>query len=165
MEQKTLKLTAANAQKAYNKADAATKKWMKDLYPDHNFDQKLIDRIETYADACFELGITPLTISDFAALPERDQESSYAYHQLSIIARVLNEGWEPDYSDSQYKYYPCFVWNDSAAGGAGFSFRDFFFDYSRSGVGARLVFKSRELAEYAGKKFLSIYNQFLTIQS
>lgn len=161
---KTLTLTAANAQKAYNKADSSTKKWMKDLYPDHDFNQKLIDRIETYADACQDLGINPLTISDFSYLPERDRESSYAYHQLTIIARVLNEGWEPDYSDSnQYKYYPYFVWNDSASGGSGFSFCDYYYGRDFSKVGSRLVFKSSELAAFAGKKFLSIYNQFLKL--
>jgi hypothetical protein len=159
----TLNLLPVNAQKAYNKADAGGKRLMKDLYPEYNFERKLADRIESYADACAEVGITPLTMSDFSALPETDRESSYAYHQLTIIARALNEGWVPDYSDgNQYKYYPYFVWDNKAAGGSGFSFYRYCYDVSFSDVGARLVFKTSELATHAGKKFISIYNQFLT---
>jgi len=160
MEAQVLTLTPANAQKAYNKADASTKKWMKDLYPDFDFDVKLIDRINSYQDACQELNIIPLTLSDFAAIPEKHRESTYAYHQLTTIAEVLNEGWEPDYSDgNQYKYYPYFIWNEEAAGGPGFSYFVYACAYSRSSVGARLVFKTSDLAVHAGKKFLSIYNQ------
>ncbi|MNY77977.1 hypothetical protein D3C86_2180520 [compost metagenome] len=47
--------------------------------------------------------------------------------------------------------------------GAGFSFFDYAFDHSGSCVGSRLVFKSRELAEYAAKQFINEYKDFFTL--
>ena len=165
MTDKRLTLTESNARSAYQKASKSKKEWMREMYPDFNFERGLLERIETYVDACNELGFNPLTISDFSSLPEMDRESSYAYHQLTIIARVLNEGWEPDYSnENEYKYYPYFVWDNKAAGGSGFSCFDRYFGRSYSHVGSRLVFKTRELAIHAGKKFNSIYNQYLKLE-
>lgn len=137
MSDKLLTLTEGNARAAYKNASKSKREWMKDMFPEFNFERSLVERIETYADACHELGLNPLTISDFAYLPKMDQESSYAYHQLTIIARVLNEGWEPDYSnENEYKYYPYFVWDKNPAGGSGFSFIAYYYDYSLSDVGA-----------------------------
>jgi hypothetical protein len=142
-----LEIDPINAQKAYNAG---------------GFSAKIQNLVTSYADACNLVGIQPLTISDFSYVPEEDQEATYAYHQITIIARALNQGWKPDYSNgNETKYYPYFIWSDSAAGGPGFSYDDFRFDNSCSFVGARLVFKSEDLAEYAGKQFVSIYNQFL----
>ncbi|WP_159468000.1 hypothetical protein [Dyadobacter sp. 3J3] len=165
METQLLTMTPANAQKAYNNAEASIKKWMRESYPDFNFDRKLIDRIDTYQDACQELNIIPLAISDFSFIPSNDRESLYAYHQLTIIARVLNEGWEPDFSDSsQYKYYPYFVWNEEAAGGPGFSYRGYGYVRSYSFVGARLVFLDYDAMKWATiqPEFVEIYKAWMT---
>ena len=47
--------------------------------------------------------------------------------------------------------------------GSGFSYYDCVFTYSRSSVGSRLVFKSRDLAKYAGQQFEDIYKGFFLI--
>jgi len=158
---KTLEITEQSALSAFAKGSESDRTLLKNLFPGQNFNLKITDRIKSYADACAEVGYMPLTISDFAALPHKDQEATYAFHQLTIIARALNEGWEPDWNDgNQYKYYP---WFKHAACGSGFSYVVFRFDFGFSSAGSRLYFKSCELAEYAGKEFISIYNQFLKI--
>ncbi len=159
---KKLEIDPVNAVKAYNRADDSGKRLLADLFGE-SLELDVKARIASYIDACEDIGMKPLTISDFACLPPRDRESAFAYHQLTIIALALNEGWEPDWSDSnQYKYYPWFEFKKGAAGGgSGFSCNGYYCGRSYSYVGSRLVFKSRELAEYAGKQFIDIYNKFL----
>ena len=55
-----------------------------------------------------------------------------------------------------------FVLYSSSAGR--FSFNDSDNQYSRSAVGSRLCFKSKDLATYAGTQFLDIYKDFFTIK-
>jgi hypothetical protein len=79
---------------------------------------------------------------------------------MAHIAKVLNEGWEPSWNNSnENKYYPWFKMNS----GSGLSCSGYDFVLSYTSVGSRLVFKSAELATYAGNQFLDIYSKFLTI--
>ena len=115
--------------------------------------EKVTDRIKTFEDACSELKVNPtftgLTIDEIA------------YRKLKIIAIVLNEGWKPDWSDSnEYKYYPYFKYFKYKPG-FGFSSTLYGRWDTDPSVGSRLCFKSPELAEYAGKQFGSIYRDFL----
>ena len=158
-----LEIDPLNAIKAYKRADESGKRLLTDLFGEDTLKLDVKARVGSYLDACQEIGMKPLTINDFSFLPPRDRESAFAYHQLTIIAVALNEGWEPDWSNnSQYKYYPWFEYKKGlAGGGSGFSFDVYVYDVSTSTVGSRLVFKSRELAEYAAKQFEDIYNKFL----
>lgn len=82
-----------------------------------------------------------------------------AYMQLTHIVKAINGGEWMNYDDTdEYKYYPYFNASGSALG---FSCYDCTCDCSGSLVGSRLVFKTREMAEYAGKQFLNIYNQYI----
>jgi hypothetical protein len=87
-----------------------------------------------------------------------------AYRQVKMIVEALNEGWTPDWSNSnQPKYYPWFVM--SSPSGSGFSFYDYDCWNSFSNAGSRLCFKSKELAKYAGETFTEIYKEFLTLKN
>ncbi len=125
--------------------------------------EKITDRVKTYEDACNILGIKPanaLPAFSSSHMVSTHERSVAASCKLIIIAEVLNEGWKPDWNDhNQAKYYP---WFKSVGSGSGFAFYDCDCDYAYSDVGSRLCFKSRELAEYAGKQFESIYNDYLT---
>jgi|SRR5688572_14787012 len=117
------------------------------------------DRIKTFADACDELEIQNSELTASGEI-ENDFRSVSAYQKLIIIARALNEGWTPNWKDdSEWKYYP---WFDMSSG-SGLSC--FVCDYlnSTSSVGSRLCFKSRQLAEYAGKQFIDLYKDFFII--
>lgn len=119
----------------------------------------ITERVKTFEDA---LDIVEITQNQQDILEYNGQElqmrSTQAHLKLSIIAKALNEGWEPDWTDaSQYKYYPWMKYTE----GVGFSFNGCGSGHTTSRVGSRLCFKTRELAEYAGKQFQSIYNDFL----
>lgn len=113
----------------------------------------ITERVKTFEDACNILGIKPEI-----AINQDGEKDEIAYQKLKIIARALNEGWQPDYSNGdERKYSPWFEF----VPGSGFRFLDYAYEGTYTIVGSRLVFKIRELAEYAGKKFVDIYNDFL----
>lgn len=121
----------------------------------------ITERVKSFEDACKVLGMSKIELGT-SGLNE-DEDSIVAYAKLVIIARALNEGWKPDWSNSnQYKYIPWFKHN--AASGVGLSFIVFGYWATGTAVGSRLCFKNKELAEYAGKQFEGLYNEFLTIK-
>ncbi|MDQ6477830.1 hypothetical protein [Dyadobacter sp. LHD-138] len=168
METQMLITSPANALKAYNNADPSIKKWMKDFYPEFNFDPNITDIVISYEAACEVVEFKPLTIENFGFYPEEDRESKFASHQIDIVAKALNgkdengNWWKPDYSDGTPKYFPRHYWDEGAAGGPGFSFDGYIYAYSISNVGARHSFRKREHAVFAGQHFVSTYNKFLS---
>lgn len=167
MSDKLLTLTESNARAAYQKAGKSKREFMRDLYPEFNFERSIIEIVDSYEAACEVVGIKPLKLENFSFFSKEDQDSIFASHQIDIITRALNgkdsdgNWWTPNYTDGTYKYWPYHRWSDEAAGGSGFSYDDCDYGHSVSGVGARHTFKLRDHAEYAGKKFESIYNRFL----
>jgi len=157
-----LQIIKANALEAYQKADKKTKEILEALLPEiktsikPNKAMKITDRVKTFEDACNVLNIEEADI-----LNGNETQDETAYIKLKTIARALNEGWKPNWQNSsEYKYYPLFYMDQP---GSGFSFDDYVYDYAASCLGSRLCFKSRELAEYAGKQFTGIYRDFLTL--
>jgi hypothetical protein len=124
---------------------------------------KITDKVKFFENACAVEGINPLEALPYAAPVTADQRSINAYAKLIIITRVLNEGWVPDYDNNDWKHYPWFYMRSEAAGGPGFSYSVSYCGRSFSRVGARLVFKSEELAEYAANQFRDIYEDFMVI--
>ena len=107
-----------------------------------------------------------------------------AYMRLAIIAYALNEGWEPKFTTDEYRYYPWFClytqkeidkmdeedkgrvlgrshYNASAYAGVACSNTVSASAHSYTNCGGRLCFKTRDLAEYAGKQFLDIWAEFM----
>ena len=148
-----IKVDKQQALKAYGSASAATKKVLEGLFGKENLKHSITERIKTFEDACKELKLDPKT-----AISKTDTLDEVAYKKLKIIARALNQGWKPDYTNgNQGKYYPWFEYKK----GSGFSFFFVFCNDTDSRVGSRLCFETEQLAEYAGKQFQSIYNDFL----
>ena len=75
-----------------------------------------------------------------------------------LIARALNEGWQPRMDGSEDRYYPYFYLSSS-----GFVFYSTFYasTFARTASASRLCFKSMALAEYAGKTFTEYYKNFI----
>ena len=122
-------------------------------------------KIKTFQQACKALGIEPET--PFTGnLERKDQLAIIAFYKLTIIARALNEGWKPNWSDwDEDKYFPVFRCKEGSKknAGFGFSYSDFGWSSTCTNVGSRLCFKTQELAEYAGKTFEKLYKQFLML--
>lgn len=163
---KTVEISLENARTAYNEAGGEIKQTLLKLIGRKVLFDDITEVVKSYEDACEVEGIEPLTVGHFFFLPEQDREYAFADHQYTVINRVLNEGWEPNYSNgNERKYYPYFVWEENAAGGPGFSSIDFICDYSHSYVGARRVYPTEKLAIYAGKQFIEIHNKIQSLKS
>jgi hypothetical protein len=118
--------------------------------------KKIIDRVKSFEDACAELGINPEDLFD-----PIDTSDEIAYKKIKIIARALNDGWIPNWNNTnQYKWFPWF----NLSSGFGFSGSGYGYARTTTVVGSRLCFKSEELANYAGKQFTNIYKDFLTYE-
>lgn len=159
----TLEIQKKNAIAAYNSGDAATKKLLEDLFGEKNLSQKITDRVKTFDDAVQVVGEPSQNIGLLLAYNgnEPDMLAAVAFMKLTIIAKALNEGWQPDWTDSnQYKYYPWFKYKS----GFGLSCDVYDIWITNTTVGSRLCFKTAELAKYAGEQFADLYNDFLTIK-
>lgn len=149
----------------------------------------ITERVKTFEDACNELGEENVLVQAYRTAEfntsgnQNDVSDVVAYLKLRIIVAALNEGWQPTFSDDEYRYYPWFVFYTKeeldamdeeersrvvgrSRGGAfalaGVAYSSAFYASSLSftHVGGRLCFKNRELAEYAGQQFLAIYADF-----
>jgi hypothetical protein len=157
----TLQIDKANAMKLYPTASPEFKQMLLDSFGEKFFEQKITDRVKTFEDACEVLDLEPDDVLHSAHSPflENHISSINAYCKLIVIAAALNQGWSPDWlNENQQKWYPYFNMS-----GFGFSHSDFDCWGSGANVGSRLCFKSSELAEYAGRQFLAIYKDFLTL--
>lgn len=157
----TLSIKQEAAKTAYENADPSGKKLLVDLFGSKELGLKIQDRIKTFEDA---LALYPPSDNlklflDYNGI-DKDMLAAQAWAKMGIIAKALNEGWTPDWTNSdQYKYYPWFNMNT----GSGLSYHGYLYVHSYTLVGSRLVFKSEELATYAGQQFIDIYSQFLTL--
>lgn len=114
--------------------------------------------IKSYEDACKALNIQPISENAVVAFPKADRKSMLAYHKLTVIARALNEGWQPDWSNkNEYKYYPIFRYINAglscanANGAAANTYAD---------IGSRLCFKTEAISDYAAATFADLYKDF-----
>ena len=145
--------------------------------------QDVTERIKTFDDAIRELGENHPLVKEWAVFGLNLSPDLKAYLRLRIITAVLNEGWEPQFTKGERRWY---FWYDlitkeqyyklsaedkrRVVGRGGFSvgevhglvFSSAFHASSHSGThyGSRLAFKSEKLAAYAGRQFAEIYADF-----
>lgn len=133
--------------------------------------EDITNRVKSYADACKVLGIEPMDEDSMKAQSFRPDE--IARRQLETITEALNEGWKPNWADTdEYKYYPYFYTEvsevqtedgDTYGAGAGFSCAGTIGAATNTcaSIGSRLCFHDRETARYAGRTFTDLYAQIL----
>lgn len=133
------------------------------FYKEEDYEE-ITDRVKTYEDACKVLGVEPINEQNAKAQGFRSDE--IARRKLETIAAALNEGWKPDWNNTdQYKYYPYFYIQENAKGkgSAGLSCAIAYFAaaYAAAYFGSRLCFYASRLARYAGNQFTDLYEQIL----
>lgn len=144
-------------------------------------------RVQTLDDAVRELGDDQPAVKAWRSIKygysvsEKDPDTAdiMAYVTLRVITEALNEGWKPQFTEGERRWYAWYDfltkeevegmsdeekeerrvvgranYNASAYGGL---------VYSYAGSGSRLAFKNEELAEYAAKQFGDIYADFCFI--
>lgn len=99
--------------KAYKESSNDCKNILESLFGEEIFKSKdITERIKTFEDACNELGIEhPFVRSynlwmNYGAYNQPDVD---AYLKLRIIAAALNEGWKPQFTKDECRYFPWFV--------------------------------------------------------
>jgi hypothetical protein len=156
----TLQISKANALKAHEDANAKGKSLLENLFGTKIFLKDVKDRIKCFDDVLKENGISREYFEKSCKGLEADE---IAYRMAKLVCLAFNEGWNPDWTNSnQYKYYPYFKMGSSS--GVGFSYDGCDYWNAYSIVGSRLCFKSSDLAKYAGKLFeQEIYKPLFTI--
>lgn len=158
----------------------------------------ITERVKTFEDACQELNRRAKNGDNAAEDILCDYESNadnicvpetVAYMKLIIIVAALNEGWSPQYTEDEYRWFPWYVLYTKAEyenlskerkaqcrvvgrsyyyavanGGLAYADSVGAASYSYSYCGARLAFKSEELAAYAGEQFIDIYAVWMGIE-
>jgi len=113
----------------------------------------ITERIKTVEDACKELGEcnkevkTLRKLESVCGLPGRVVNNQ----KLIVVIKALNEGWYPDFSNNENKYYPWFDMRGGQVLG-----RVVIWDSSTC-VPAPSLFKSEKLVKYATSQFLELY--------
>lgn len=153
--------------------------------------QDIKERIKTFEDAVNAIGEDHPLVAQYKTINSAFKEADnnlhlFAYTRLAIIAEALNEGWRPEYTEDEYRYYPWFglytqeeyddmddedkercrfvgrsLHNAHANGGLVFVNASYGSASSHAHIGSRLAFKSRELAIYCGKQFIEIWINYL----
>ena len=154
---------------------------------------KVTERIKTFEDACKELGnnhpyvLLYNTLRD-ACINGADCPDIVSYLKLRIICTALNEGWEPKFTRSEYRYYPWFrlytqeeldemneeerknlvlcggLASSGASCGLASAGSVHAWSPSHAYSGSCLCLKSRELAIYCGKQFIKIWADLYLIR-
>jgi hypothetical protein len=156
----TLQIDKANALKAHDEASTKGKSLLENLFGKKVFLKDVKDRIKNFDDVLKENGISR---EDFEASCKGLEPDEIAYRMAKLVCLTFNEGWLPDWTNSnEYKYFPWFVMGSSS--GVGFSYDVCATWRTSSYVGSRLCFKSSDLAKHAGKLFeQEIYKPLFTI--
>lgn len=149
--------------------------------------QDIKERVKTFDDAVAILGNDNQAVIDYYAIADKTcTEDILAFAKLRVIAEALNEGWKPKFDSDEYRYYPWFyiytkeeyeeldedkkkacrvvgrsVSYSHAIGGLVYAYANYASSYSSSYHGSRLAFKTRELAEYYGRQFIDIWQDYL----
>lgn len=149
----------------------------------------VIERIKSYEDACRELGIKPIDtrVSNQVGDLILD-DNTITYMKLRTIVDALNEGWKPEFTKDEYRWYPWFFlytkeeldyMEDSEkkerrmidTGDYQTEYAGFGSAYSSPApsntyayIGTRLCLKSSELAVYCGKQFIKLWADYNLIR-
>lgn len=161
---RTLQIKQDSLLAAFRNAGKEGKQVLSDLFGKQvALYDNITDRVKSFEDACQVLGIST-NVPEVKGLPRKHQKAIIANYKLIVIAEALNEGWKPNWQDSdEYKYYPWFDMSNPA--GVGFSDTNSAASYTYAHVGSRLCLKNRELAIYFGQTFTDLFNDSLLLNA
>lgn len=154
----------------------------------------ITERVKTLEDAIAVLGEDHTLVRQYHLYEQQmngnedDMRDLTAFLKLRIITAALNQGWSPDWTNSdEWKYYPWFclytedeyndldaddkerccrvvgrsIYSAYASGGLVYASAINASSNSHTNDGSRLAFKTRELALYAGKQFVDLWCDFV----
>ena len=168
---------------------------MHKVFGEETFKPKdIMERVKTFEDACRELGEDHPFVRSYNGYANNIHENNkndtdiLAYLKLRIICAALNEGWEPQFTEDEWRYYPWFtLWTEDELSEKSDEWKtdrhlistgEYQTDYAGlvcaasadapsnayANIGSRLCLKSDTLAVYCGKQFINIWADFCLIR-
>lgn len=168
---------------------------MHKVFGEETFKPKdIMERVKTFEDACRELGEDHPFVRSYNGYANNIHENNkndtdiLAYLKLRIICAALNEGWEPQFTEDEWRYYPWFtLWTEDELSeksdewktdrhlistgeyqtdyaGLVCASSSYAPSYTHAHFGSRLCLKSDTLAVYCGKQFINIWADFCLIR-
>lgn len=195
-----MEIKIENAKAALKTADESVKKVLITLLPELKeteaqtaANRPITERVKTFEDACRELGEDNHLVEQYRVIDENadftsDGHDIFTYLKLRIIAAALNEGWEPQFTEDEWRWYPWFtLWTEEelsekseewkaarhliSIGDYSGDYAGFAYAYSNNApsdtgtdFGSRLCFKSEALATYCGQQFIKLWADFNMIK-
>lgn len=190
---KNIQIQQENLLNAYKNASSEQRELLEHLFGSEVFKPTDVrERIKTFHDAYCALGNDhPFVVSyeKYVNAASGEEADVIAFLQLRIIAAALNEGWEPQFTEEECRWYPLFtLWTEEElaqkseawkkehslwlCGGRSYRGADCglasassynAWSYSAAYFSARLAVKSEELAVYFGKQFIEIWAGYVLI--
>lgn len=189
-----MEIKKENLLKALNTGSDSVKETILAIFPElkeeaaQKADKRPVtERIKTFEDACEVLGNNHPFIQAYKCWENdgvNNQTDIDAYLKLRIICAALNEGWEPKFTEDEWRYYPWFYQytqqelddmdddekqerhmidtGDYETEYCGFGYASSYYapSFTDANFGSRLCLKNSELATYCGKQFISIWADF-----
>lgn len=177
--EKTIEVKVEDIKRAFDEANDNVKNGILNSFPQFKEALPVTDRVKTFRDACREVCIDP---SMYFIRCENEPADVIAYMKLRVICKALNEGWIPRFVEGEWRYFPyfhicseeeiirlseeeksrvVFRSNSSAYAYGGVAYACAYNDSVYvANVGSLLAFKTKELAEYAGKQFIDLWADF-----
>lgn len=168
---------------------------MHKVFGEETFKPKdIMERVKTFEDACRELGEDHPFVRSYNGYANNIHENNkndtdiLAYLKLRIICAALNEGWEPQFTEDEWRYYPWFtLWTEDELSeksdewktdrhlistgeyqtdyaGLVYAYSSYAPSSTSANIGSRLCLKSDTLAVYCGKQFINIWADFCLIR-
>ena len=181
--EETISIQKNNVLTAYEHASEEQKALLENMFGKDMFKQKdIIERVKTFEDAVAILGDKHILVKEYWNVVNHTivlTKNLIAYLQLRIICEALNEGWKPKFDGEEYRHQPGFwIYTKKdyeeldedekkdfrvVCRSYGNAYADMRVQASLSGAvcSSRLVFKTRELAEYCEKQFIDIWADYL----
>lgn len=193
-----MEINIENAKAAFNTADESVKQVLLALLPELKEEtaqkadnRPITERVKTFEDACRILGDTHQFVSEWSVVSEITNISPdlRAFFKLRIICAALNEGWEPRFTEEEWRYYPwLLLWTEEELSekseewktdrhlistgdyqtedyaGLAYAYSSNAPSSTSAHFGSRLCLKSDTLAVYCGKQFISLWADFFLIR-
>lgn len=193
MNTETVEIKKTNLEAAYQQANEETKKLLGVLFglaEAAKDDRPVTERIKTIDDACRELGDENPLVQQYrcwmqeAPVYDGSECDLIAYLKLRIITTALNEGWRPQFTEDETRYYPWFwLYTQEELDNMGDDEKerrrmvltsDYQTEYAGFGcaptnnapsdtdanVGSHLCLRTDDLATYCGRQFIQLWADF-----
>lgn len=188
-----MEIKESNLKAAYVAADESGKSLLRSLFPDANLgedNRPVTERIKTFEDAVAALGEEHSFVVAYRTIEDIDECSGdiEAYLKLRIVVAALNEGWEPKFTEDEWRYVPVhFLYTDEELAdkdeewkrdrcliptgdyvteyaGLAYARSNHAPSYTLASFGSRLCLKSSDLATFCGKQFIELWADFWLVR-